>query len=318
MDVPSHDIDLDAPAAERWRHLAEDADACRRMLTAYVADLSADAVLDRIEPFATLHVPADQLEELRVIAEIVDLPFSEVVLGNLYYDALAFVFGCTAFAIDTDDGPLHARNLDWWSPDHVLSTETVVYRFLRGGRERFSTVSWPGYVGALSGVAPGRFAVTLNAVLSDEPPQLAIPITSLLRQTLDEAADYDDAVARLRDTPVVASALLLVSGVEPGQMCVIERTPTRAAVRAPTDGLVSVTNDYRALDPGGAPRDANVLSETSCDRFDRATERAARERPATADAALEILSDPRVRMTITEQQMVFSARTAACRVRRPY
>lgn len=49
------------------------------------------------------------------------VPLDEVVCGNLYYDALkAVLVGCTAFAVDTPTGPLHARNLDWWTENDSL------------------------------------------------------------------------------------------------------------------------------------------------------------------------------------------------------
>ncbi len=49
----------------------------------------------------------------------------------------------------------------------------------------------PGFVGVFSGVAPGRFAVTLNAVLSAEPPQPATPVVLLLRTVLEHAQTFN-------------------------------------------------------------------------------------------------------------------------------
>lgn len=314
MSVPELTVDLDRDPPDRWAVLEPKAEACRTMLAAYVKDLGGlDEFGPLLEQYAEANVPAEHLAEMKAIAEIVGAPEPEVILANLYYDAMSFMLGCTAFAVDTPDGPLHARNLDWWSPSGELSRETIVYTFTRGGEPRFQTVSWPGYVGALSGMAPGRFAVTLNAVLSDEGPQLALPISSLIRDVLDSAESYDEAVRRLSETTVVSSSLLLVTGTEPGEMCIIERTPTRSAIRHPRDGATVVTNDYRLLDSDQPHREVNELQTTSCGRFDRATELLATP-PSTSDAALEILSDDRVRMTITEQQMSFHARTGQAHV----
>jgi len=51
---------------------------------------------------------------------------SDVALGNCYYDALKVVLGCTAFAVDTGDEILHARNLDWWTENAALARYTTV------------------------------------------------------------------------------------------------------------------------------------------------------------------------------------------------
>ena len=109
----------------------------------------------------------------------------DVVLCNLYYDALKVilsrVFGCTAFAIDTPRGVLHARNLDWWTENSAPARYTATSHFVNAPAGVFTTVGWPGFMGVFSGIAPGRFAVTLNAVLSLERSQLATPVVLLIR-----------------------------------------------------------------------------------------------------------------------------------------
>jgi hypothetical protein len=224
-----------------------------------------------------------------------------VLLANFYYDALKVVLGCTAFAVDTPDGPLHGRNLDWGTRDHLLARCTLVLDYRHGDALAYRVVGWPGYIGALSGVRPGAFAVTLNAVLSDDPPAFLPPVTLLLRSVLAGAADFVSAVARLEAAPIASDCLLLVTGVNPGEMVVIERSPTRAARRGPEAGVLVVTNDYRCLPvaSGGvpsvpdAPRVASTLATTSCGRFDD------------------------VRMSITMQSMAFRARTGEHMVRLP-
>src|SRR5262249_42706917 len=136
------------------------------------------------------------------------------------------VFGCTAFAVDMGDQVLHARNLDWWTEGSLLSRYTAACRFVGAPAGEFTTVGWPGFVGAFSGIAPGRFAVTLNAVLSDEPAQLGTPVVLLIRRTLEEARSFTEAVRTLSETPIPCDCLLLVTGVRSGEMAVIERSPS--------------------------------------------------------------------------------------------
>jgi hypothetical protein len=234
-----------------------------------------------------------------------------VLLSNLYYDALKVVLmACTAFAVDTPEGPLHARNLDWSTQADALARHTRLVRLSRGGRLRATLVGWPGFTGCFSGVAPGRFAVTLNAVLSDDLPQLAASIVYTLRELLEEAASFREAVDELARRPIATDALLLVTGIAPGEMAVIERTPTRAAVRGPQNGVLVVTNDYRDLPiwSAGRPALGAGLAATACGRFDRACELVRPGRVQDVSAAMAVLRDPQVVLGITVQHMVLRAR----------
>lgn len=318
MSAPTFHVDLDRPPEERWRGIEAYRDAANELLAYYVRDIGGVELFgDLLTAYRDAHVAPDYAREMSDLAERLGRAETEVLLSNLYYDALKHILGCTAFALDSGDGPLHARNLDWGTVNEMLSRHTLVVEFARGGKPHFTVVGWPGFAGALSGVAPGRFAVTLNAVLSDDPPALAPPMTFLIRDVLDTARDYDEAVARLRDSPVTSDSLLLVTGTKRGEMAVIERSPERAAVREGRDGAVVVTNDYRALPASGGPGAVAVLAETSCGRFDRAAALIAERRPASADECFAVLLDDDVRMDITMQSMVFRASTGDVRLRLP-
>jgi hypothetical protein len=310
-------VDLDAPPRERWAGLAKYAAPARALLDVYERDLGAQAgaAIDLITAAAHEVLSPETLEELEGVARAIDAPFGRVLLCNLYYDLIKASVGCSAFAVDLPGGPLHARNLDWWTTGGLLRTETLVMDFLRAGAVRYRLVGWPGFIGCFSGVAPGRFAVTLNAALSDDPAIVAEPSVFLLRRVLDEADDFDAALAALRDTPMSSDCLLLLTGARPGELVVIERTPRRAAVRNAIDGFVFVTNDYRTL----GSRDGLVgeLARTSCARAARLEEQLKAARPPTEAHAFHLLEDARVKMGITVQHMVLRAATGHCEVRLP-
>ena len=312
MPVPRIDVDLDAPPGARWAPLRPFASAARELCSVYVEDLGGLGPYESLLEFYEAQCVAPRFrEELDALAAILDVRRPEIALANLYYDALKFAFsgglGCTAFAVDTATGPLHARNLDWHEERSVLSKHTLVSDLWRGGALVARTVGWPGFVGAFSGVAPGRFAITLNAVLSDDAAALALPVTFLIREVLETAPDFDAAVLRLCDAPIACDCLLLVTGAHAGQRAVIERTPTRHAIREPEDlGPLVVTNDYRALTDGGA---RGILGATACARFDAARQRA--NTHLDEAAAFGVLRHPDVQMLITVQQMVFRPATGA-------
>ncbi len=318
MTIPTFHVDLDQPPEQRWRGIEVHKAAAKELLSYYVNDLGGLEQFDELlTSYRDAFVPPQYATEMRAIASLIGRPESEVLLSNLYYDAIKHLFGCTAFAVDTPDGPLHARNLDWGTVNGMLSRNTLRVEYSRAGRPHFVVVGWPGYAGALSGMAHGRFSVTLNAVLSDDPPELAPPVTFLLRDVLDTARDFDEAVVRLRDSPVTSDSLLLVTGTKQGEMVVIERSPTRAAVREAINGFVAVSNDYRSLPSTRAAGAVAALAETSCSRFERAGELVAEQKPRTPAECFSVLNDANVRMDITVQSMVFSASKGLVEVRLP-
>jgi hypothetical protein len=287
------------------------------LLECYLRDLEElGAFAPLIESYAQAFVSVEHREEIASIARMVGRPEPEVLLGNLYYEAFRQLIGCTAFACDTPDGPIHARNLDWWTEDRILARLTCVVRVQGAPAGPYELVSWPGFIGALSGLAPGRFAISLNAVISSERPTLAPPVVLLIRHALETCGTFREAVSLLERSPIAADCLLLLTGTKSGEMAVIERTSTRAAVRGPEAGFVAVTNDYRRMDAAGRVN-GNHLQETACARFDRATELLREGLPRDPATCLGILGDPALRMSITVQQMVMHPNTGKLVVRIP-
>lgn len=310
-------IDLDTPASVRWAGLESLRTGARALLDVYERDLGSigERVRADLVDVARSVLSAETMMELEGVARAIDAPLARVVLGNLYYDVIKSGVGCSAFAVDTADGPLHARNLDWWTTGNLLRDETLVVDCRRRGQTRYRLVGWPGFIGAFSGIAPGRFAITLNAVLSDDAPVIAEPVVFLIRRVLDEASTFAEALVALRDAPIASDGLLLLTGIEPGEMAVIERTPTRAAVRGPSRGFVEVTNDYRRIDVTATVH--GDLGASSCRRSQRLDTLLGSDSPSSADDAFRLLSDARVKMGITVQQMVLHPRSGRCDVRLP-
>ena len=311
-------VDLNVEPQHRWRFDSRHREAALDLTRVYNEDLGVDAeTMAFVTMAASGIVPADLWAEIGAIAEALEVTVPEVVAGNLHYDMLKVVLGCTAFAVDSPEGPLHARNLDWWTTARLLNDATVVTRFVNGPCGEFVTVGWPGFVGAFSGVAPKRFAITLNAVLSDEAAQIAMPVVMLIRKVFEEARNFDEAVRRLSETPIATDCLLLVTGIKAGEMVVIERTPTKSGLRTVEGGEpLRTTNEYIKLD-GMTGDTANELMRTSCGRYNRIGALVRSSPPITLDQCIEHLSDDDVKMGITVQQMAFCANSGELAVKIP-
>lgn len=327
-------VDLSLPPAERWLGLAPHVGVAQALIDSYLRDLglpdeaAVASWADMLDDYRASFVRSDLAEEIDAVADMIGRSSRAVLVANLYYDLVRSVIGCTAFAIDGPRGPVHARNLDWWTEDaaaapvarggrpmRLLADGTIVLRATGARAGFFETVGWPGFIGVFSGVAKGRFSITLNAVLSDERTPAATSVALLLREVFERCSKYAEAVRVLADTPIACDCLLLVTGARAGELVVIERTPSRAALRGPQDGVLVVTNDYRSI--SGAHVGAGELARTACGRFDRARLRAVAEHPVDAAGCFAILGDPEVRMGITVQQMVMHAASGALDVRIP-
>ena len=310
-------VDLRRSPKDRWHLTPTQCLQARELLVSYKADLGlSDDTAALLSAAAKEVVRPDHWLEIESLATALDMPAGDVALCNLYYDALKVVLGCTAFAVDVGGAILHARNLDWSTENASLARYSAVTHFIGGPVGPFRTIGWPGFIGTFSGVAAGRFAVTLNAVLSLEQAQLATPVVLMLRTVLEEARSFDEAAAILSDTLLPCDCLLLLTGTRSGEIVVIERTPTRHAVRFAHGGFACVTNNYHLLDANANGTTSKLLA-TSCSRFERVQALAQNRLPGLPDDCFRYLSDPNVKMEITVQQMVFRAASGEYWVRLP-
>ncbi len=142
------------------------------------------------------------------------------------------------------------------------------------------SIGWPGFSGAITAVAEGRFAAAINqpplqasragTALATIAPRAAtgadwlasrpstwrsraMPPAHLLRRVMDVAADFESAVAMLRDTPISTPALFTVAGVRDGQGCVIERARHAVSIRW-ADPTVAVANHWVGVGMPGIAR----------------------------------------------------------------
>jgi hypothetical protein len=152
----------------------------------------------------------------------------------------SYQWGCTAAARDEDGAPWLARTLDWPFPG--LGRHLELAR-LRSAAGEFVTVTWPGYAGILSAMAPGRFAAAINQAplwRRTRKPWLRpfdiaanavrtwgirhCPPDHLLRQVFETCRDFSEARRRLESEPIARPVIFTLIGSRRGERCVIERT----------------------------------------------------------------------------------------------
>ena len=151
---------------------------------------------------------------------------------------------------------------------------------------------------------PNQFSITLNAIVSDEAPNMAKPITFLLREVLEGDYNFQQAKETLETTEIICDCLLLLAGTRTEEMMVIERTPRSSKTRLAENGFIIVTNDYKKI--AYESKNQSALKDTSCGRYDQTRRLLNQALPASALDCFKILNDKDVKMQITVQQMVFS------------
>jgi hypothetical protein len=187
------------------------------------------------------------------------LEFSGVWLLNASYQ-----WGCTSLACEQDGVPWLIRTLDW--PFIGLGRYTELAR-MQGACGEFLSVTWPGYVGALTAMARGRFAACVNQApmrrrtahrwlraydfaanaLAVWQSVALMPPDQLLRLVFETCADFAAARHMLEITPVARPVIYVLTGCKANERCVIERTETGFITR---EEETSAANDWVPCRPG--------------------------------------------------------------------
>ncbi|WP_448952699.1 hypothetical protein [Labrys neptuniae] len=192
--------------------------------------------------------PSPYVDEIEAIAAL--LPAPGVFLINAAYE-----WGCTTLAAPAPGGRSARllRTLDWDFDGLGRFVEVVRQR---GPAGEFFNVTWPGAVGALTALAPGRFAASINkgpapagmasasGAIVPEVTTLRrglMPSMHLLRNVLEQAPDFGAARSMLERIPVAAATIFTLTGIKPEQTCVIERKPEAFVTRP---GPVAAANDW--------------------------------------------------------------------------
>ncbi len=209
---------------------------------------------------------------------------------GVWFLNLSFEWGCsTGVAADPgSSGSRVLRTLDW--PVRGLGREVVVAR-MEGAAGIYYNVTWPGFVGALTVMAPGRFAAAINQAPMVHHSMMgysadwsinsikllrsrALPPAHLLRQVCETCRNYEEARDVLRETQVALPALFALSGMNAMEGCVIERLERRAYVHEAPNAITnhwlskSLRGRARGIDSRRRHRLMNGLCRVARDRFD--------------------------------------------------
>lgn len=346
-DVIRHVVDLEQPPERRWNGvIAADLEVARALLNIGWSDALREAHEQTGRPMWLLKTAAAaarqpfhaayrasrgrHLPEIYAWADALGEDRSLVVMLQCMYELSHLdptappVAGCSAGACWSDSlgAMVHVRTLDWNLPQ--IGPATRVFEFRRGTRKHF-VIGMPGLVGALSGMVPGGFSVTINWA-----PPAALPFFYLgplieIRDVLETCDTYAQAVDRFRNARLASSAFFTITGVNRGEACVVEHVKTKfigghdVRVQEITDGVIAQSNHYQHPDFARfnsiVDTDRSLLMKTS--RMRAAQLEAALRKTAglsSLDEFAACLTNDPVENVETRQKMLFCPARDAFRV----
>lgn len=229
----------------------------------------------------------------------------EAIAGSLGFSGIWFLngsyqWGCTTLARSENGENWLARTLDWPFPGLGRHAEIA---HMRGRAGEFFSVTWPGYVGALTALAPGRFAAAVNqAPLWRRTRHRALrfydmaanavhtwrnvrhmPPDQLLRAAFETCRSYGEARATLETVPIARPVIFTLAGCGRDERCVIERTEDGYLTR---EEDTSAANDWLVGVDGWEARVGGRLALTCSFEDAAANSRARREALHGYDGAL--------------------------------
>ncbi|XP_072481742.1 acid ceramidase [Notamacropus eugenii] len=250
--VPWYTINLDLPPYKRWHEVVTDkapglrniVQNLKTLVNSFFPSGKVIKIVDEHLPSMLGNLPWPFEEEIKGIADVSGVPLGEVLTFNIFYELFTV---CTSIIAEDKKGHLfHARNMDFgiflgwnmnnnsWTVTENLKPISVNLDFQKNNRTVFRATSFAGYVGALTGMKPGIFSLTLNERFTSNGGYLGILewilgrrqdmwIGFLMRTVLENATSYEDAKNLLTKTKILAPAYFILGGNKSGEGCVITR-----------------------------------------------------------------------------------------------
>jgi len=319
IECPSLDVDMNLPSAKRYANVPKPAIEGSRTLLRNIMQETPDLARLAI-PLVQQRTEDRFQKELEGVSATFDIDWRDLLLANISYDLTIGALGCSTIALATADGPVVARNMDW-SPEDLLAQASYLLFCNKGRDLSFANAGWPGSIGCVTGLSGNGFAIVLNAVMSPEGARPdGYPVMLYIRTVLEDAANFEEALEMLQHETLAASALITLVGVKNDQRVVIERSPSRNALRWGEEGRpLAATNDYRKLFKTTTHAGSEIY-ETTCSRYDALQKYFADQKSDQSisdEQLLYVLTDNSVLSGITAQHIVMRPAANSIRLLAP-
>ncbi|MRX69685.1 Acyl-coenzyme A:6-aminopenicillanic acid acyl-transferase [Flavobacterium resistens] len=213
-------------------------------------------------------------------------------IGHALQD-LALV-GCSSFAAwgeKSEDGNLIlGRNFDFYVSDAFAENKIIAFIKPEQGHN-FMMVSWPGMIGAVSGMNQQGLTVTINAAKSEIPLTAKTPISILTREILQHAQNIDEAIAIAKKRSVFISESIMVGSAQDNKAVLIEVSPKKLDVyEVPNSNQLICSNHFQSDAFKNEKRNLGQIADSHSEyRFERMQELLSENKKINPEIASEIL-----------------------------
>ncbi len=203
--------------------------------------------------------------------------------------------GCTSFGtwggMSADSTMIIGRNFDFYVGDKFAADKIVAF-FNPTKGHKFMTVTWGGFVGAVSGMNDQGLSVTINAAKTDLPTGSATPVSLVTREILQYAKNIKEAIAIARSRKMFVSESFLVASAADNKAVIIEKTPDDLDVYDPKKEFIVCTNHFQSNGLGKTKMNIEQESESASSyRYKRLTELLNANGKNTVQKTVNILRD---------------------------
>ena len=157
--------------------------------------------------------------------------------------------GCTSFgtwgSMSADSTMIIGRNFDFYVGDKFAEDKIVAF-FAPTTGHKFMTVTWGGFIGAVSGMNDQGLSITINAAKSDLPTGSATPVSIVAREILQYAKNIREAISIAGKRKMFVSESFLVASAADNKAVIIEKTPDSLEVYDPQKEFIVCTNHFQS------------------------------------------------------------------------
>lgn len=210
---------------------------------------------------------------------------------------MGLVSGCTALAgwdgASADSSLIVGRNFDFYVGDDFAAIKIIAFIKPDNGHP-FMMVTWPGMIGAVSGMNTKGITVTLNAGPTGIPKGAKMPVTILARQILQYASTLEEAHEIAQQAETFVSECIVVGSGKENRVVVIEKSPTEMALFEPDQDHLVCANHFQSALFEDDPDNLKAQKMTSTvHRFERMQQLFKQDSVLTPPLLADILRDVR-------------------------
>ncbi|MBC7687231.1 MAG: peptidase C45 [Aquabacterium sp.] len=203
--------------------------------------------------------------------------------------------GCTSFGTwdgkSQDSTMIIGRNFDFYVGDKFAEDKIVEFQNPTQGY-KFMTVTWGGFIGAVSGMNEQGLAVTINAAKTKMPSGSATPVSLVTREILQYAKNISEAVAIAKSRKMFVSESFLVASATDNKAVLIEKTPDALDVYDPHKDFIVCTNHFQSKGLVNSKENIQQINESASEyRYERLMELLKVNGQNTVQKTINILRD---------------------------